>query len=657
MRENAGADVLLFGDAIGVSDIAISMSGSDLIVGIKDPANPGATFAQLTDRITLQAWMDALDRIEMFQLSDGTVLNLAGIIGRIGTDGVDTATWTETAVSLDAGAGNDSITTGSYNDVLRGGDGNDTLNAGGGDDVLAGGAGNDVLNGGSGMDTASYQGATAGVTVDLAISAAQNTQGAGTDTLSNIENLTGSLFDDQLNGSSGANVLTGLGGNDVLDGRAGADTMIGGLGDDTYVVDTASDTTVENQNEGIDAVLSSLTWTLANNVENLILSGTSAINGTGNSLDNSIVGNSANNVLYGLGGDDTLDGGAGADSLFGGAGTDTYVVDNAADLVSENSDEGIDTVRSSMAGTYTLGNNVENLILMGSGNTNGTGNSLDNVLTGNGGANTLVGGDGNDTLDGGAGEDSLSGGVGNDIYVVDNAGDTVAENANEGFDAVQSSITYALGAYVESLTLTGSEAINGTGNSLGNILNGNSGNNVLGGDDGNDTLSGGGGNDTLNGGAGFDSLYGDDGDDTLDGGAGDDALVGGPGADVYLFGSGGGQDQIANGVSGNAGPSGELRLSANIAVDQVWFQQSGNDLVAMLMGSQDRVTVSGWYANGYSQLNGIKTSDGQQIDTGLAQLVQAMATYSAQNAGFDPTASAQAPNDPTLQSAIAAAWH
>ena len=103
--------VFLSGDGIGVSDLAIAMSGNDLVVGIKDPASPAATFAQLTDRITLQSWVDALNRIETFQLGDGTVLNLAGIAGRLGTDAADTVTWTETAVSLDAGAGNDSITT------------------------------------------------------------------------------------------------------------------------------------------------------------------------------------------------------------------------------------------------------------------------------------------------------------------------------------------------------------------------------------------------------------------------------------------------------------------------------------------------------------------------------------------------------------------
>ncbi|MEW6454450.1 MAG: calcium-binding protein, partial [Pseudomonadota bacterium] len=174
---------------------------------------------------------------------------------------------------------------------------------------------------------------------------------------------------------------------------------------------------------------------------------------------------------------------------------------------------------------------------------------------------------------------------------------------------------------------------------------------------GNDTLNGTSGNDWIVGFAGNDTLQGNAGNDVLDGGAGNDTLIGGAGDDKYLFGAGGGQDQIVNGVSGNSGPSGELQLGYGIATNQVWFRQSGNDLVAMLMGSQDKVTIAGWYSNNYSQLNDIKTSDGRQLDAGLSQLVQAMATYSGQNQGFDPTAVSQAPNDSTLQNALAAAWH
>ena len=158
-------------------------------------------------------------------------------------------------------------------------------------------------------------------------------------------------------------------------------------------------------------------------------------------------------------------------------------------------------------------------------------------MTGNSGINTLSGGDGNDTLDGGAGADTLIGGAGNDTYIVDNALDIVNEtiSGSSGTDSVNSSVTYTLGTNLENLTLTGSTAINGTGNALANSLTGNSGINTLSGGDGNDTLNGGAGADTLNGGAGVDVLIGGAGNDTLIGGLGNDTLTGGDGNDVFIF--------------------------------------------------------------------------------------------------------------------------
>src|SRR4029453_2371617 len=135
------------------------------------------------------------------------------------------------------------------------------------------------------------------------------------------------------------------------------------------------------------------------------------------------------------------------------------------DSVTESANAGTDTVQSTI--TYTLGANLERLTLIGAAAINGTGNTLANVLTGNSANNTLTGGSGNDTLfgnagndtlNGGTGNDSLSGGAGDDTYIVDATGDSLTENANEGTDTVQSSVTYTLGAEVERLTLTGSSA-------------------------------------------------------------------------------------------------------------------------------------------------------------------------------------------------------
>jgi serralysin len=155
---------------------------------------------------------------------------------------------------------------------------------------------------------------------------------------------------------------------------------------------------------------------------------------------------------------------------------------------------------------------VENLTLIGTA-LNGTGNTLANRITGTAAANTLNGGSGNDTLNGGSGSDTMSGGTGNDTYLVNAAADRVVEALNAGTDTVQSTATYTLASNVERLTLTGSGNINGSGNSLNNVLTGNTGANLLRGSSGNDTLNGGTGNDTLSGGTGNDTLVGGGGND------------------------------------------------------------------------------------------------------------------------------------------------
>jgi len=161
---------------------------------------------------------------------------------------------------------------------------------------------------------------------------------------------------------------------------------------------------IEDAGAGIDLVQSSVTFALAANVENLTLTGTAAINGTGNSVANRIVGNGADNVL---------NGGGGADSMAGGAGNDTYIADGA-DTITEPAGGGTDHVHASV--TLTLGTNLENLTLTGTAAINGTGNTLANVLVGNSAANTLSGGHGNDTIHGSGGRDIIVGGVGNDSF-------------------------------------------------------------------------------------------------------------------------------------------------------------------------------------------------------------------------------------------------
>lgn len=244
---------------------------------------------------------------------------------------------------------------------------------------------------------------------------------------------------------------------------------------------------------------------------------------TGTSGSDKITGTSSADTVQGLGGndtiatgngDDTLKGGRGADTMTGGPGNDTYYVDNAGDVVIERAGGGMDTVIASIS--WTLGANLEKLTLSGGMIIDGIGNELNNVLLGNAAANVLLGMGGDDTLDGGAGADTLKGGTGNDIYIIDDANDRVIETIAEGTDLVKASISYTLGNNIEKLLLTGNAAIDGTGNSLGNIIMGNAGLN---------DLSGLGGNDTIDGGAGADRIAGGTGLDTVTGGAGNDVFV------------------------------------------------------------------------------------------------------------------------------------
>ncbi len=291
----------------------------------------------------------------------------------------------------------------------------------------------------------------------------------GHDLYENVENLI-MVGDDAITGygNSLENTITGNDLNNAIDGKQGADTLIGGLGDDTYFVDNVGDVITEKASEGLDVVNSTVSYILSENIEKLTLANSTAISATGNALDNSITGNNEANIL---------DGGAGADILAGGWGNDIYYVDNTNDLVEENANWGTDSVYASA--NYVLSANVENLTLTGNAAINGTGNNLDNYITGNSAANTLDGGSG--------GVDTLAGGSGNDIYVVDTTTDIILENSNEGTDTVQSSVSYTLGANLENLTLTGTTAINATGNALNNILTGNSAVNTLTGGLGNDT--------------------------------------------------------------------------------------------------------------------------------------------------------------------------
>ena len=363
---------------------------------------------------------------------------------------------------LDGGADDDTLFGGAGDDRLIDGTGNDLAYGEDGNDLFVVGLGNDLYDGGDGFDTIDFSTAVKSVTVDLSRGVAS---GMGKDKLVNIEGVIGSSFNDTLRGSnsdnklwggtgddklsggaghdmldggagndkltggSGDDVLDGGAGDDTLNGGTGADSLIGGSGDDTYVVDNIGDQVTEQPGEGNDTVRSSVSYTLSNDVENIVLTGTGSINATGNALGNTLTGNSGAN---------TLNGGEGADVMIGLGGNDTYIVDDAGDTIVEAAAAGTDTVQTALSAfSLAASDNVERLTYTGSGSFVGTGNSLANTITGGSGDDVLDGGAGDDTLNGGTGADSLIGGSGDDTYVVDNIGDQVTEQPGEGNDTVR----------------------------------------------------------------------------------------------------------------------------------------------------------------------------------------------------------------------------
>jgi VCBS repeat-containing protein len=480
----------------GTSGTLATLSGATAIDGVYGTLTIGAdgsyTYQLDNNRAATQALAtgDAVTDVFTYQLTDGAGATAEAHINVAisgADDGAPTLVTTAAdrllvttgiASDLDAAAllGNDTVNNGEALQVTA------ISNVSGGTVSLVDGKLIVTASGAATFDYVATSTSGASATGHVSVATVATTTAADRVTASSIYNgadLVGQAGDDVLTGNAGIDRLVGGSGNDRLNGAAGADVMIGGAGDDAYTVDNVGDVVIEALYDGIDVVTASVSYTLAANIEKLTLSGLASIDGTGNELANTITGNAAANVLSGLGGKDTMTGNAGDDTLDGGDG--------------------------------------------------------DDVLSGGDGHDTLIGGAGNDRLNGGTGADLMTGGLGNDIYTVDDAGDEVIEAPGEGTDTVTASVSFALGANLEKLTLDGTGDIAGTGNDLANTISGNAGANTLHGLGGNDILSGGLGNDQLFGDAGKDVLKGGDGDDLLSGGTGADTLTGGTGADSFLF--------------------------------------------------------------------------------------------------------------------------
>jgi Ca2+-binding RTX toxin-like protein len=437
------------------------------------------------------------------------------------------------------------------NDWIEGGAGDDSLDGGDGDDSLVGGSGDDFIEGGQGsFDTANYFNSPGAITVDLnpASNQVTNDGQGGADTLSNVEMISGSNFDDTVTGNGGDNFFFGNGGADIFYGGAGGDYFEGGAGNDYFDGgDWYDNISYNNATSGITVNLNLETGQISDDGDGGADTIVNVETVSGSIHADTFLGNDGDNQFIGNGGNDFINGGNGYDQVshwFGGSG---IVVDL-----------GLPTgqvINDGQGGTDTLVS-IESV----------NGSNLGDLITGDQNNNTLSGGFGNDTLNGAGGDDVISGDEGNDIIdggdgfdnlamggafggVIVDLGAVSNQVVNDGWGGTDTVVNVegVFGSFHnDSITgdgnannffgWLGNDTLNGAGGD--DNLNGDFGDDTLNGGDGNDLLFGGADNDIVNGGDGNDNINGDDGNDTLNGGAGDDSLLGGAGSDAINGGDG-----------------------------------------------------------------------------------------------------------------------
>ncbi len=459
----------------------------------------------------------------------GVTLNLT-----TGIHGGDAAGDSFDGIEIFEGSAHADNFTGTANaDILSTLAGNDVLNGMGGDDTLAGGSGTNTIDGGDGFDIVNYFNLGGPVSVNITGTGGTATAAGLSDTLSNVEQIDGSVHGDTMIGGAGNQIFVGREGNDTLNGGADNDTLVGGIGADiliggdgidraSYIFATAG-VTVNLATGGTGGEATGDTYAGIENVRGSQFADTI----TGDAGANYLFGAEGNDTLNGGDGEDVLEGGIGADSLNGGANFDraTYLL--SASAVTLNLATGVhtgDAAGDTFASVEIYQGTNQGDVLLGS--TAGEqlwGELGDDELRGAGGNDTLLGGGGNDLLYGDAGLDIIEGGEGSDTLHGGEDADTLLGDA-------------------------GADTLNGDAG--GDVLSGGADNDIVSGGTGNDSLSGGDGDDTLRGDEDHDALTGGTGNDLLRGGAGNDLLIGDAGQDTLDGGEGRDKADYTSSIAG-----------------------------------------------------------------------------------------------------------
>ncbi|QIS25575.1 calcium-binding protein [Xylella fastidiosa subsp. fastidiosa] len=591
--EQSGDDKLVFGEGIAAADVRLLRQGQDVVLDLGN----GHDSIRLKDWLTSNGTRNHSADIEQIVFADGTLWT-PETLSTLGLTTLGTS-------------GNDILKGIDVRDSLLGGDGDDTLYGGGGNDLLLGGAGDDVLDGGEGSNR--LEGGAGNDVLKVSYWSADNVLNGGT----GDDTLYGSAFADTylFNKGDGHDTIIEQSGDDKLvfgEGIAAADVRLLRQGQDVVLdlgnghdsirlKDWLTSNGTRNHSADIEQIVfaDGTLWT----PETLSSMGLTTLGTSGN---DTLKGWQGKDILLGGDGDDVLDGGEGSNRLEGGAGNDVLKV------------------------SYWSADNVLN------------GGSGDDTLYGSAFADTYLfnKGDGHDTIIEQSGDDKLVFGEGiaaADVRLLRQGQDVVLDLGN-GHDSIRlkdwltaegrrnysadiEQIVFADGTLWTPETLS----------SMGLITLGTLGNDTLKGWQGKDILLGGAGDDVLDGGEGSNRLEGGAGNDVLkvsywsadnvlNGGTGDDTLYGSAFADTYLFNQGDGHDTIIE-QSGDD----KLVFGEGLHREEACFTRSGDDLSILFNGSEDQVTVAGWFSAAAHQVESLVFQDGTVLSGEVERLIAAMA--------------------------------